>query len=83
LNKEQAHAFRIIAYHSLENKPEQLRMFLTGPGGTGKSRVIQALQDFFSLRGQSRRLRLAAYTGVAARNINGMTLHSVLCINQR
>ncbi|KAJ7776561.1 hypothetical protein DFH07DRAFT_693050, partial [Mycena maculata] len=83
LNPEQAHAFRIIACHSLETQPDQLRMFLSGPGGTGKSRVIHALQDFFQLRGQNRRFRLAAYTGVAARNINGMTLHSALCISQR
>ncbi|KAJ7776486.1 hypothetical protein DFH07DRAFT_731881, partial [Mycena maculata] len=83
LNREQARAFRIIAHHSLQNRPDQLRMLLTGPGGTGKSRVIDALRDFFELRGQGRRLRLAAYTGVAARNINGMTLHAALCINQR
>ncbi|KAJ7237773.1 hypothetical protein C8J57DRAFT_1032689, partial [Mycena rebaudengoi] len=82
LNKEQAHTFRIIAHHSLEDQPEQLRMLITGPGGTGKSRVIDALRDFFTLRGQSRRLRLAAYTGVAARKIKGMTLHAALCINQ-
>ncbi|KAJ7646903.1 hypothetical protein FB45DRAFT_676314, partial [Roridomyces roridus] len=74
LNKEQAQAFRIIAAHSLQSRPEQLRMLLSGPGGTGKSRVIDALKDFFALRGQSHRLRLAAYTGVAARNIHGMTL---------
>ncbi|KAJ7475564.1 hypothetical protein B0H11DRAFT_1727418, partial [Mycena galericulata] len=43
LNREQAHAFRIIASHSLEQKPQQLRMHLSGPGGTGKSRVIHAL----------------------------------------
>ncbi|KAJ7650270.1 hypothetical protein FB45DRAFT_729113, partial [Roridomyces roridus] len=83
LNPEQAHAFRIIASHSVSLKPKQLRMLISGPGGTGKSRVIHALQDFFQMRGQSRRFRLAAYTGVAARNINGMTLHSALCINQR
>ncbi|KAJ6556237.1 hypothetical protein B0H19DRAFT_947758, partial [Mycena capillaripes] len=83
LNHEQAHAFRIIACHSLEQKPRQLRMLLSGPGGTGKSRVIHALQDFFRMRGQARRFRLAAFTGVAARNINGMTLHAALCINQR
>ncbi|KAJ6600823.1 hypothetical protein B0H10DRAFT_1716550, partial [Mycena sp. CBHHK59/15] len=79
LNHEQAHAFRIIASHSLEEKPQQLRMLLSGPGGTGKSRVIHALQDFFWMRGQERRFRLAAYTGVAARNIKGMTLHSARC----
>ncbi|KAF9786785.1 hypothetical protein BJ322DRAFT_990296, partial [Thelephora terrestris] len=43
LNVEQARAFRIIAAHSLEQKPKPLRMYLGGPGGTGKSRVIQAL----------------------------------------
>ncbi|KAJ7275810.1 hypothetical protein C8J57DRAFT_1223960 [Mycena rebaudengoi] len=47
LNKEQAQAFRIIASHSLEKNPEQLRMFLTGAGGTGKSQVIHTLSDFF------------------------------------
>ncbi|KAJ7194623.1 hypothetical protein C8J57DRAFT_951799, partial [Mycena rebaudengoi] len=83
LNKEQAHAFRIIAEHSLQKKPDQLRMFLAGPGGTGKSRVIDALREFFELKGQSRRFRLAAFTGVAARNIRGMTLHAALCLKQR
>ncbi|KAJ7206740.1 hypothetical protein C8J57DRAFT_1099576, partial [Mycena rebaudengoi] len=47
LNRKQAEAFRIIAHHSLQNQPEQLRMFLSGPGGTGKSRVIHALRDLF------------------------------------
>ncbi|KAJ7205796.1 hypothetical protein GGX14DRAFT_338242, partial [Mycena pura] len=83
LNAEQARAFRIIANHSLQDKPDQLRMFLAGPGGTGKSRVIDSLRDFFQQRGQSRRFRLAAYTGVAARNIRGMTLHAALCMKQR
>ncbi|EIM85239.1 uncharacterized protein STEHIDRAFT_59803, partial [Stereum hirsutum FP-91666 SS1] len=43
LNQEQARAFQIIAEHSLQNKPAPLRMYLGGPGGTGKSRVIQSL----------------------------------------
>jgi hypothetical protein len=57
-------------------------MFLGGPGGTGKSRVINSLTDFFTRRGQSRRFRLASYTGVAARNITGMTLHAALGIGR-
>src|ERR1700722_15425522 len=48
LNEEQTRAFRIIAEHSMEDEPEHLRMFLSGPGGTGKSRVIDALSDFFA-----------------------------------
>ncbi|KAJ7070384.1 hypothetical protein B0H15DRAFT_759240, partial [Mycena belliarum] len=81
LNQEQARAFRIIADHSLDKREEPLRMFLGGPGGTGKSRVINAVTEFFTRRGQDRRFRLASYTGVAARNITGMTLHAALNLN--
>jgi hypothetical protein len=56
-------------------------MHLGGPGGTGKSRVIHALTDFFKRKSQSRRLRLAAFTGVAAKNIGGTTLHTALCMS--
>ncbi|KAL1689112.1 hypothetical protein GGG16DRAFT_23245, partial [Schizophyllum commune] len=82
LNVEQARAFRIIASRSLDTHEEPLRMFLGGPGGTGKSRVIHALRDFFVRKGQARRLRLTAFTGVAAKNIDGMTLHAALCLSQ-
>jgi PIF1-like helicase len=78
LNVEQARAFSIIANHSLMDNVKPLRMYLGGPGGTGKSRVINGLRDFFKSRGQHRRFRLASYTGVAARNITGMTLHAAL-----
>ena len=40
---EQKRAFKIIAHHSLESNSEQLKMYLAGMGGTGKSRVIKAL----------------------------------------
>jgi chromosomal replication initiation ATPase DnaA len=83
LNKEQARAFRIVAEHSMKDKPSPLRMYLGGPGGTGKSRVINALKEFFDRRNQSRRFRLSSYTGVAARNISGMTLHTALCLSQQ
>ncbi|KAF8996885.1 hypothetical protein BDQ17DRAFT_1167068, partial [Cyathus striatus] len=83
LNSEQSRAVSIIAKHSLEVRPPQLRMYLGGQGGTGKSRVINCLCEFFIWNGQKRRFRLAAYTGVAAQNILGMTLHAALCLNQR
>ncbi len=83
LNLEQSRAFRIIAEHSLEDKPKALRMFLGSQGGTEKSRVINALKLFFEKRNQKRGFRLASYTGVAARNISGMTLHAALLLNQR
>ena len=50
-------------------------MFLNGSAGTGKSRIIDAVKDFFDIRGEDRKFRLASYMGIAARNINGMTLH--------
>ncbi|KZV80406.1 hypothetical protein EXIGLDRAFT_630239, partial [Exidia glandulosa HHB12029] len=80
LNEEQALAFTIVAEHSMSAGRVPLRMMLNGPGGTGKSRVIHALKDWFETRNQSRRFRLASYTGVAANNISGMTLHAALSL---
>ena len=82
LNAEQRRAFEIVAHHASEEKPDQLLMHLGGPGGTGKSRVVNALRDFFNLRNETRRFRLAAYTGMAARNIGGATLHALLQMNE-
>ena len=82
LNTEQKRAFVIVAEHSMIDKQEQLLMYLGGPGGTGKSRVVNALRDFFGLRKEGRRFRLAAYTGVAARNVGGATLHALLQLNE-
>ncbi|KAJ3761501.1 hypothetical protein EV360DRAFT_37662, partial [Lentinula raphanica] len=77
---EQERAFRLIAEHSVSKHVENLRMYIGGPGGTGKSYVIASLDRFFSSTGQQRRFRLCSYTGVAANNIAGMTLHSALCL---
>jgi ATP-dependent exoDNAse (exonuclease V) alpha subunit len=80
LNLEQARAFSIVAQHSQSDNKKPLRMYLGRAGGTGKSRVINAQQDFSKSHGQERRFRLASYTGVAARNISGMTLHAALML---
>lgn len=82
LNREQKRAFDIVAKHTLADRSAQLLMYLGGPGGTGKSRVVSALKHFFGLRDQVRRFLLAAYTGVAARNIGGATLHALLQLNE-
>ncbi|KAG1894294.1 uncharacterized protein F5891DRAFT_961793, partial [Suillus fuscotomentosus] len=83
LNTEQACAFSLIAGHSLTQNGKPLRMYLGGPGGTGKSCVITAVTEFFNRHGQNKCLRLTSFMGVAARNIAGMTLHSALNLNQR
>jgi hypothetical protein len=71
LNVDQVRAFEIVARHSTDANADPLRMYIGGPGGTGKSRVIDALKDFLEARDKKRRLRLSSYTGVAARNISG------------
>ena len=43
LNIEQEKAFQIIANHATMKNPEQLKMYIGGMGGTGKSGVITAL----------------------------------------
>ena len=64
------------------------RVFLSGPGGVGKSHVIRLIHsDTLKLLRLAGTLQpgdvtvlLTAPTGVAAFNINGMTLHSALLL---
>ena len=80
LNKEQERAFRIVANHATINNPTQLKMYLGGMGGTGKSQVLKALVEFFKDRNESHRIIIIAPTGSAAALLNGSTYHSVLNI---
>ena len=80
LNLEQERAFRIVANHATIDNPTQLKMYLGGMGGTGKSQVLKALIEFFKERNQSHRIMILAPTGSAAALLNGSTYHSVLGI---
>jgi uncharacterized protein DUF6570/helitron helicase-like protein/PIF1-like helicase len=80
LNTEQERAFRIVANHATVNNPTQLKMYLGGMGGTGKSQVLKALVEFFKDRNESHRIIIIAPTGSAAALLNGSTYHSVLNI---
>ena len=80
LNTEQERAFRIVANHATINNPTQLKMYLGGMGGTGKSQVLKALVEFFKDRNESHRIIIIAPTGSAAALLNGSTYHSVLNI---
>lgn len=82
LNKDQERAFRIIANHAVSGTKEQLKMYLGGMAGTGKSQVIKALTHFFHIREEDYRMICVAPTGAAAALINGSTYHSILGINQ-
>lgn len=91
LNHEQWIAYRIIANTFLEHrahdlnpasapKPTPLRMFLTGPGGTGKTHVVNAVKQVMKHYGCEDRIRFLAPTGSAATLIDGTTIHTGLNI---
>ena len=69
---------------------EPYRVFLSGPGGVGKSHVIRLVHsDTLKLLKLSNTIEpddvivlLTAPTGVAAFNINGMTLHSAFLLGR-
>lgn len=52
-------------------------MIIHGEGGTGKSRVIQTVTEYFVQRGAKYLLLKAAYTGVGASLIDGKTTHVI------
>ena len=81
LNDEQERAFNIVAQHAAILNPEQLKMYLGGMEGTGKSQVIKALIQYFCDRKESHRFIVLAPTGSAAALVDGSTYHSVLAVN--
>ncbi|KAG6914216.1 hypothetical protein DXG01_001718 [Tephrocybe rancida] len=81
LNEEQLRAFRIVANHAASNTPEQLKMYMGGMGGTGKTQVLRALVKYFEARGEAHRLVVVAPTGTAASLLGGSTYHSMFGIN--
>ena len=83
LNKEQERAFRIIANHAVSENPEQLRMYLGGMAGTGKTQVIKALSCFFKQRNEAHRFVIVAPTGTVAALLGGSTYHSTFGINDK
>ena len=55
-------------------------MLLTGPGGTGKSHVVKAVQKLMEHYRAGHTIRFLAPTGTAASLIDGMTIHKGLGI---
>jgi ATP-dependent DNA helicase PIF1 len=56
----------------------QLIMCIPGCGGTGKSQLIRALGKYFLITKRMQMMRKLAPTGIAAGEIDGMTIHSFL-----
>ncbi|CAF0953354.1 unnamed protein product [Rotaria sordida] len=85
LNKEQRAAFMIITSHldgdkrcRIGDNNGQLIMCIPGCGGTGKSQLIRALTKYFLVTKRMQMMRKLAPTGIAAAEIDGMTIHSFL-----
>ncbi|PVH90314.1 hypothetical protein DM02DRAFT_496337, partial [Periconia macrospinosa] len=81
LNQRQSIALRLLCRHldrveRGQREISQLCQFVGGEGGTGKSRVIEALVALFSSKGMRHRLLVTATSGTAAARINGITIHS-------
>ncbi|XP_044717347.1 PIF1-like helicase domain-containing protein [Hirsutella rhossiliensis] len=53
-----------------------LQLYTGGPGGTGKSRIIDALKDVFAARNQPHLLQITGTSGSSAAQIGGTTIHS-------
>ncbi|SJL13082.1 uncharacterized protein ARMOST_16519 [Armillaria ostoyae] len=82
LNEEQQRAFRIVSQHSSNPAAEQLKMYIGGMGGMGKTWVLNALTAYFKEQGESRRLVVVAPTGSAAALVKGSTYHFMFGINE-
>ncbi|KAI5984364.1 hypothetical protein EDD15DRAFT_2177323, partial [Pisolithus albus] len=87
LNEKQWVAFRIITNYFVQKfickkntASERLCMFMTGPGGTGKTHVVRAVKSLLEHYSCGHIIRFLAPTGSAANLIDGMTIHKGLGI---
>ena len=94
LNAKQREAFEIVVrymaelhkYHmgTVSSPPECFHLFITGGAGTGKSHLIHAIREHIERSVQGSKdfhgCMVMAPTGVAAFNINGLTIHRALSL---
>ncbi|KAA1471061.1 hypothetical protein DENSPDRAFT_775769, partial [Dentipellis sp. KUC8613] len=62
----------------MPRRKDPLRLFMTGPGGTGKTHVVNAVKSLMDMYQCGHRIRLLAPTGSAATLIGGTTCHKGL-----
>ena len=80
LNEKQTEAFRLVTDSIIEQTA--ITAVILGEGGTGKTRVINAIQEFLKVSKLSHTLKLLAPTGVAAFQISGSTIHRALSLQR-
>ena len=85
LNEKQRMVYNIIAQKfvnqhvlKVDDGKKPLRMLMTGPGGTGKTHAVKALQELMKLFKLQHLIRFLGPTGTSAKQIGGMTIHKGL-----
>lgn len=73
LNHAQHIAYDIVKDHFLHGNDKPLLMIITGLAGSGKSYVIDAIKCLLE-----QQCRICSFFGIAAFNVSGTTLHSLL-----
>ena len=73
LNYAQHLAYTIVFDHYLQNSENQLLLIITGLAGSGKSYVIDAIKNLLK-----QHCKVCSFFGMAASNVKGQTLHSLL-----
>jgi ATP-dependent exoDNAse (exonuclease V) alpha subunit len=76
------HALRIQGKSAVE-KEEQFLLYVGGEGGTGKSRIIDAVRLGMVLLEREKEILVLAPTGNAAKNVQGSTIHTGLDVAVR
>ena len=59
-------------------KDDQFRLYVTGEGGTGKSRIVDSVRLGMKLLERDREVLVLAPTGNAANHVLGSTIHTGL-----
>lgn len=80
LNECQCMAYNIVLSHLRTHlcggNPPQWLMIVYGPGGTGKTAMLNAISNAFANLGATHLLAKTAYSSIAASLIGGQMLHS-------
>ena len=72
MNKNQSLAYDLISWHS-QTPDGPLLLIINGLAVSGKSYLSDAIRNLLKAK-----CKVAAYFGVAAFNVKGLTLHSLL-----
>jgi ATP-dependent DNA helicase PIF1 len=79
----QQKAYTLVHKHTFKSKQsQQLLMVVLGTAGTGKSFLINAIRQLFGEHDCSYNLKITAPTRIAAANIQGSTIYSLIPLLQ-